>query len=288
MGNFVYLLVIKDIDGEAAAPVVEEHHHASSEKQSIPLTAPGHIGDGKKKFEDSSTNSEPVAADKQTQPQNEPAAAVAVAPVSHQAVPASASSSASSMTNTRSSELGDSSSPKTAENDQTATVEARPLGLHPMNRNMLNLQVPGSTGKLSEDDVKDHYRKLAKAYLSSFTGGVHRQMYFDILRRRTYALTPPGANKGIQTILFQVIDRKVYMMDPYEVPQNSKPFYRTRINEVIWLLSTLAEEGRIKNTEFLMAIHDCVQTVNKDHEYRGATLQGIESSIHHCFVQLFR
>lgn len=141
---------------------------------------------------------------------------------------------------------------------------------HPMNRNMNELQVPGNTGILSIESVKEYYRKLAQAYLVTFKRGIYRQLYFDILRRRTYALTPPGANKGVQSILFQIIDKKVYMMDPYEVPRNSKPFYRTRINEVIWLLSRLASEGRIKNTEFLMSIHDCVQTVNRPHTYRGA------------------
>lgn len=144
---------------------------------------------------------------------------------------------------------------------------------HPMNRNMPELSVPGKTGSLSADAVKNYYRNLVKAYLSTFRNGIYRQLYFDILRRRTYALTPPGANKGIQSMLFQIIDRKVYLMDPYEVPRNSKPFYRTRINEVIWLLSKLASEGRIKNTEFLMSIHDCVQTVNQPHKYRGAHFQ---------------
>lgn len=126
---------------------------------------------------------------------------------------------------------------------------------------------------LSLDAVKSHYRRLSQNYLSSFAGGIYRQLFFDVLRRRTYALTPPGANKGVQCILFQIINKKVYMMDPYEVPRNSKPFYRTRINEVIWILSKLAEHGRIRNTEFLMAIHDCVQTVNKPHGYRGAHYQ---------------
>lgn len=147
------------------------------------------------------------------------------------------------------------------------------LQMNPMNRNMVELQVPGNSGELSIEEVKAYYRRLAKAYLYTFSKGIYRQMYFDILRRRTYSLTPPGANKGVQTILFQVVDGKVFMMDPYEVPRNSKPFYRTRINQVIWLLSKLAREGRIKNTEFLMAIHDCVQTVNKPHEYRGAHYQ---------------
>lgn len=147
------------------------------------------------------------------------------------------------------------------------------LGRHPMNRNMEELHVPGGTGHLPKGIVKEYYRKLVKAYLATFENGIYRQLYFNILRRRTYALTPPGANKGVQSMLFQIIDRKVYLMDPYEVPRNSKPFYRTRINEVIWILSKLASEGRINNTEFLMSIHDCVQTVNKVHTYRGAHFQ---------------
>lgn len=32
----------------------------------------------------------------------------------------------------------------------------------------------------------------------------------------------------------------------------------------------MAKSGETPDTEFLVAIHDCVQTVNRDHEYRGA------------------
>ena len=73
---------------------------------------------------------------------------------------------------------------------------------HPMNRKMVELQVLGGIGELSLNELKEYYRSLAKAYLKTFSGGIHRQMYFDILRRRTYALTPPGANKGVQSIHF--------------------------------------------------------------------------------------
>lgn len=59
-------------------------------------------------------------------------------------------------------------------------------------------------------------------------------------------------------------------MDPYEVPKNSKPFYRSRINEMIWILSRMVGAGRLPDTEFLVSIHDCVQTVSKDHQYRVA------------------
>lgn len=64
---------------------------------------------------------------------------------------------------------------------------------------------------------------------------------------------------------------EVFLLDPYEVRKNSKPFYKTRINELIWLLSEVAKEGNLPDTEFLVAIHDCVQTVNAGHTYRGAT-----------------
>jgi hypothetical protein len=135
------------------------------------------------------------------------------------------------------------------------------------------LRVEGSTGRLDIAEVKSYYRKLSQSYLSTFRTGIHRHMFFDVLRRRTYGLTPPGANKGVQSILFQIIDSRVFIMDPYEVPKNTKPFYRSRINEIIWLLSRMAKSGRIKNTEFLVSIHDCVQTVNKAHSYRGATYE---------------
>lgn len=59
-------------------------------------------------------------------------------------------------------------------------------------------------------------------------------------------------------------------MDPYEIMKNSKPFYKTRVNELIGLLSDVLRNGNVPDTEFLVAIHDCVQTVNSDHAYRGA------------------
>lgn len=59
-------------------------------------------------------------------------------------------------------------------------------------------------------------------------------------------------------------------MDPYEVAKNAKAFYRTRIKEMIWLLAKVAKERETPDTEFLVAIHDCVQTVSKKHAYRGA------------------
>lgn len=81
-------------------------------------------------------------------------------------------------------------------------------GSHPMNRNMEELQVAGGTGPLGERAVRSAYEKLIKAYLAPFAGGIKRQSFFEILRRKTYSLAPPGANKGIQTILFQIIKKR--------------------------------------------------------------------------------
>lgn len=77
-------------------------------------------------------------------------------------------------------------------------------------------------------------------------------------------------------VYFQLRTTGVYYLDPYEVAKNSKPFYKTRLNELIWLFSEIVKQGQIPNTEFLLAIHDCVQTVSNNHTYRGPVF--IESS----------
>lgn len=77
---------------------------------------------------------------------------------------------------------------------------------HPMNRKRVDLQVPQNTGPLKKQEIKGYYDKLVHAYLSPFANGIKRKSFFEILRRRTYSLTPPGANKGIQTILLQIVD----------------------------------------------------------------------------------
>lgn len=79
-------------------------------------------------------------------------------------------------------------------------------GPHPMNRNMSELQVPGDA-TLDDANVREHYGKLVRAYLAPFANGITRKSFFEILRRRTYSLAPPGSNKGIQTLLFQLLDK---------------------------------------------------------------------------------
>lgn len=156
-----------------------------------------------------------------------------------------------------------------------AATSTGPLysGPHPMNREMTELQVPGDVGALDDAVVRTYYTKLVNAYLKPFVNGIPRKSFFEILRRRTYSLAPPGSNKGVQTLLFQLVDKKVYLLDPYEVAKNSKPFYKTRIQELIWLLSDIAKGDVVPDTEFLVAIHDCVQTVNQDHTYRGSVFK---------------
>mmetsp|Transcript_9904 Transcript_9904/g.16994 ORF Transcript_9904/g.16994 Transcript_9904/m.16994 type:complete len:682 (-) Transcript_9904:262-2307(-) len=142
--------------------------------------------------------------------------------------------------------------------------------MHPMDRNLERLMVPSSNQQLTQEQTKGFIRKLVLAYLYPFKQGITRNAFFQILNRKSYGVTPDGANKGTQSILFQIKDKRVYMLDPYEVPRNSKDFYRARINEMIWILSAMAAAGRIHDTEFLVSIHDCVQTVSKRHNYRAA------------------
>eukprot|EP00737_Agarophyton_chilense_P002786 gb/GEZJ01003204.1/.p1 GENE.gb/GEZJ01003204.1/~~gb/GEZJ01003204.1/.p1 ORF type:complete len:392 (-),score=92.77 gb/GEZJ01003204.1/:1165-2340(-) len=94
--------------------------------------------------------------------------------------------------------------------EEPFTVNSTYTGPHPMNRNMEELQVPGDTGILDDSQVRSYYEKLVKAYLAPFGDGIDRRSFFEILRRKTYSLSPPGSNKGIQTILFQLIEKKLH------------------------------------------------------------------------------
>lgn len=89
---------------------------------------------------------------------------------------------------------------------QTFVQSPGPLftGPHPMNRKMEELQVPGNGEELNDQAVRKHYGKLVKAYLAPFADGIPREAFFEILKRRTYGMAPPGSNKGIQTLLFQL------------------------------------------------------------------------------------
>jgi hypothetical protein len=81
------------------------------------------------------------------------------------------------------------------------------VGEHPMSRSMSILQVEGGTGHLKSDAIKKAYTELVKAYLLPFKKGIQRRAFFDILRRKNYSLAPPESNKGIQTILLQIVNK---------------------------------------------------------------------------------
>lgn len=97
-----------------------------------------------------------------------------------------------------------SKSPPAAENVSHPPVD---VGEHPMSRTMSELQVEGDTGSLGPEPVKAAYTKLVEAYLAPFKAGIKRASFFNILRRKNYSLSPPESNKGIQTILFQIINQ---------------------------------------------------------------------------------
>lgn len=85
-------------------------------------------------------------------------------------------------------------------------------GPHPMNREMTDLQVHRTNEKLNRAEVRSHYRRLVQKYLLPFSRGIARTSFFDILKRRTYSLSPPGSNKGTQTVLFQLMNKSKYLI----------------------------------------------------------------------------
>mmetsp|Transcript_35040 Transcript_35040/g.139115 ORF Transcript_35040/g.139115 Transcript_35040/m.139115 type:complete len:351 (-) Transcript_35040:1991-3043(-) len=64
---------------------------------------------------------------------------------------------------------------------------------------------PSSTGAFSHESVRTSYEKLVQRYLAPFVKeGIPRAKLVEILNRRTYAESPDGANKGKQSVLFQI------------------------------------------------------------------------------------
>jgi hypothetical protein len=97
--------------------------------------------------------------------------------------------------------------PPPAEELSSMSMPPVDVGDHPMSGRLTELQVDAETGPLDATAVKKTYRKLVKAYLAPFKGGIKRRAFFDVLRRKNYSLAPPESNKGIQTILLQVISK---------------------------------------------------------------------------------
>ena len=80
-----------------------------------------------------------------------------------------------------------------------------------------------------------------------------------------------NANLRLSSVLSMDTMVEVHILDPYRLSKGTKPFYRSRIREVVWLLRRVLKKRKAPNTEFLLSIHDCIQTVNTKHHYRGAT-----------------
>ncbi|KAJ8900933.1 hypothetical protein NDN08_000231 [Rhodosorus marinus] len=130
---------------------------------------------------------------------------------------------------------------------------------------------PSNAGAFSDESVRTSYEKLVQRYLAPFAKeGIPRTKLIEILNRRTYGESPDGANKGKQSVLFQIRDDRIHLYDPNNFLNEAKPFHLNRIHELIFLLSNLAKVSRLPDTEFLVSIHDCVQTVSKETTYRVA------------------
>lgn len=104
-------------------------------------------------------------------------------------------------------EAGNEPKPPPGEDMSSISMPPVDAGDHPMSRTFTELQVEGETGTMKDPAIKKAYKKLVKAYLKPFEKGIQRRAFFDILRRKNYSLAPPESNKGIQTILLQIINK---------------------------------------------------------------------------------
>lgn len=161
--------------------------------------------------------------------------------------------STSSDTSTSESKKADPPSRKVKDVPQTSSSQLAqgivPVsydGPHPMNRQMKELQVSGQTGVLDESAIREAYGKLVRAYLKPFAAkGIKRRSFFEVLRRKTYSLTPPGANKGVQTILFQIVSNSKLISEPRE-----HCFYHYIPADSVYFLKISATEVRLSNICF--------------------------------------
>eukprot|EP00871_Galdieria_phlegrea_P001071 jgi/Galph1/1965/GphlegSOOS_G647.1 len=118
--------------------------------------------------------------------------------------------------------------------------------------------------------VEKSIRKLVKEYLEPFKPGIYQNQYLEVLHRSTYAVSPKGANKGVTCVFIQIIDREIYLYDPYKIVHEGKDLYKGRLEQVLILLHEAVKRKSIRNVELVLSLHDCVQTVSKAHTYRVA------------------
>ncbi|GJQ15003.1 hypothetical protein GpartN1_g6794.t1 [Galdieria partita] len=120
------------------------------------------------------------------------------------------------------------------------------------------------------ETVAKSLKSLVDKYLEPFLGGVSQEQYMEVLQRNTYAVTPKGANKGVSCVLIQIVDHEIYVLDPYQITSSGKALYRNRLEQALVLIQKLLEKKSLPNVEFVLSLHDCVQTVSKPHHYRVA------------------
>ncbi|EME27299.1 lipopolysaccharide-modifying enzyme-like protein isoform 2 [Galdieria sulphuraria] len=113
-------------------------------------------------------------------------------------------------------------------------------------------------------------KSLVDRYLEPFLGGISKEQYMEVLQRNTYAVTPKGANKGVSCVLIQIVDHEIYVLDPYQITISGKDLYKNRLEQALVLIQKLVEKKSLPNVEFVLSLHDCVQTVSKPHHYRVA------------------
>lgn len=112
-----------------------------------------------------------------------------------------------------SADTGKQNATLSTKKSKSKVEEASPLppvdtGPHPMSRAMSELQVEGDAGTLDASAIKQKYTALVKAYLAPFAKGIKRSALFSIMKRKNYSLAPPNSNKGIQTLLFQIVQKR--------------------------------------------------------------------------------
>ncbi|KAK4528074.1 hypothetical protein GAYE_SCF48G6008 [Galdieria yellowstonensis] len=120
------------------------------------------------------------------------------------------------------------------------------------------------------ENVAKSLKSLVDKYLEPFLGGISKEQYMEVLERSTYAVTPKGANKGVSCVLIQIVDNEIYVFDPYQITVSGKELYKNRLEQVLVLIEKLLERKSLPNVEFVLSLHDCVQTVSKPHSYRVA------------------
>lgn len=141
------------------------------------------------------------------------------------------------------------------------------------------MKIPANTGSLDTVTVKRYYSQLVRSYLSPFERGISFSDALTVLKRTGEGGLERGTKLSTQGLHVQIKEQKIYIVNPHFVRWNLSNFdentdedvliFKSRANELIYTLSRLAEEHRIPNTEFVIYVHDCIQTSKKKHNYHA-------------------